>query len=214
MQWTKVLGTAILGAAFLLGSQVPQVEALQCSNNLLRNSGFEETNYDWILFPAPPPVWNSHALIGSWGTGYWGSKNAWLQGHGQDSSDAIEQFVTIPRRGLGIPGVSMPIPATLSFALKITTAEARDGRVWDTLNIDVYNTRDGRWYEGLATYTNVDAPTHSSYRYHTVDLSRFEGSTVIISFEGKEDYSNATFFYLDNITLATESRCFSPFPGP
>lgn len=207
MQWTKVLCTAMLGLALLLSGEVPRVEALQCSNNLLHNSGFESgNNGEWrTSFSGAPPNW--HPLIGNWGTALFGVYNAWLQGHGAESQDVISQNVTIPAGSFY---------ATLSFYLQIRTMEAPD-RAWDSLTVKIVEPRypgdEFPPYTVLGTYTNMDAPTHSSYRYHSFDVTRFRGKSIVVRFEGLEDKSLPTSFLIDNVILTTASWC-PPFGQP
>ncbi|MFC7613218.1 hypothetical protein ACFQV2_05945 [Actinokineospora soli] len=51
----------------------------------------------------------------------------------------------------------------------------------------------------LATYSNLDdAP---GYQLRTIDVSRFAGQTVAVSFTGVEDASLQTSFVLDDLAV-------------
>lgn len=50
----------------------------------------------------------------------------------------------------------------------------------------------------LKTHSNLN---RGGYTSHTVDLSRFAGKTVTLRFKGTEDYSAATVFRIDDVSV-------------
>jgi aminopeptidase S len=53
----------------------------------------------------------------------------------------------------------------------------------------------------VATYSNRDQS--SGYVQRTVNLASYAGQQVTLRFQGTEDYTLATSFLLDDITLST-----------
>ncbi len=88
----------------------------------------------------------------------------------------------------------------LSYAIKIGTAE-RD-HPYDRLLVRLMN-KSGEQLGVLRTYTDGDA---GGWRRDTVDLSRFAGRTVYLSFFVETDPILPTVFYLDQISLENEER--------
>jgi hypothetical protein len=114
-------------------------------------------------------------------TAHTGSWYAWLVGYGTRHTDTASQSVTIPA------GCS----ATLSFWLKIDTAERTGSTQFDRLTVKIGSTI-------LASYSNLD---HSAYTRKAFDVSSFAGQTVTITFTGIEDGSLQTSFVVDDTAL-------------
>jgi len=118
-----------------------------------------------------------------------GSFKAWLDGYGTTHTDDLFQNVTIPAGACS---------ATLSFWLKITTAETTTTTAFDKLTVTVRNTA-GTVLATLATYSNLNKS--SVYVQKSFDLTSFKGQTVRIQFHGTEDVSLQTSFFIDDTAL-------------
>jgi len=80
---------------------------------------------------------------------------------------------------------------TLSFYLKISTAETTTTSQYDKLTVQVGSTT-------LQTFSNLDA---SGYTLRSYDLAAFAGQTVTVKFTGAEDSSLKTSFVLDDTAV-------------
>jgi hypothetical protein len=87
----------------------------------------------------------------------------------------------------------------LSYAIKIATAERHHPH--DRLLVRLMD-QDGEQLIVLKTYTDGGA---GKWRHDTVDLSRFAGRTVYLSFFVETDPVLRTVFYLDQVALETKS---------
>ncbi|GAB2739623.1 S8 family peptidase [Nocardioides pakistanensis] len=149
-------------------------------SNLLGNMGFESGNTVWT---ASSGVIDSStgrpARSGSW--------KAWLNGYGRTRTDTLSQAVTIP---------SSASSATLSFWVRIDSAETTTSTAYDTLRVQVVA---GGTTSTLATYSNLDENT--TYTQKSFDLSSFRGQTVTVRFTGSEDSSAQTSFVIDDTAL-------------
>ncbi|MFI5893640.1 M4 family metallopeptidase [Actinoplanes sp. NPDC051513] len=147
--------------------------------NLLGNPGFESGATTWSQ--------TSGVISTASGTNvpYAGSYFAWLDGYGTTHTDTLTQSVTIP---------STASTATLSFYLKITSAETTTSTAYDKLTVKAGSTT-------LATYSNLNKS--SAYALKSFDVSSLKGQTVTISFSGVEDSSLQTSFQIDNTALTT-----------
>ncbi len=150
------------------------------SGQLLGNAGFESGNTVWA---ASSGVIDSStgrpARSGSW--------KAWLDGYGSSHTDTLSQSVTIP---------STATSATLSFYVRIDTAETTTTSAYDTLKVQV--TANGTTTT-LATYSNLNA--NSTYTQKSFSLSSYKGQTVTVKFTGTEDSSLQTSFVIDDTAL-------------
>ncbi|MFK4087306.1 M28 family metallopeptidase [Kribbella sp. NPDC020789] len=149
-------------------------------SNLLLNPGFESGAVNWT--GSSGPITNSTsrpARTGSW--------KAWLQGNGSTSTENIAQSVAIPATATA---------ATLSFWIRIDTAETTSSTVYDTLKVQVV---DGGTTTTLATYSNLNKNT--TYTEKTFNLLAYKGKTVTVKFLGAEDSSLQTSFVLDDTAV-------------
>jgi Zn-dependent metalloprotease len=122
---------------------------------------------------------------------YEGARYAWLGGNGRRSTETLTQSVAIP---------ASTATATLTFALHIDTNE-RGTRIYDRLVVAVKNA-NGAVLDTLATYANTNAA--DGYQVRTLDLSRFRGQTVTLSFVATEDSSQQTSFVIDKVSVITK----------
>jgi uncharacterized protein YkwD len=83
----------------------------------------------------------------------------------------------------------------LAYDIKITTDERE--RPFDRLVVRLTN-KDGKQLAVLKKYTGEDA---GKWRREKLDLSRFVGRTVYLSFYVETDPTQLTTFYLDNLLL-------------
>ena len=151
------------------------------TGNLLGNPGFESGNTVWAA--------SSGVIDSSTGrparTGSW---KAWLDGYGSSHTDTLSQSVTIP---------STATSASLSFYVRIDTAETTTTSAYDTLKVQVVA---GGTTSTLATYSNLNA--NSSYTQRSFNLTSYKGQTVTVKFTGVEDSSLQTSFVIDDTALS------------
>ena len=144
-----------------------------------------------------PWVWTSSgsnnpvAAASASATAHAGSWLAWVNGYGSAETDSLYQQAAIPA------GAS----ATLSFWLKVTTAETTTTAQNDKLQVQVLNS-GGTVLATLATYSNLNAS--SAYAQKTFDLSAYAGQTIRVKLTGTENASLATSFFIDDVSLATK----------
>ncbi|TSC23657.1 S8 family serine peptidase [Corallococcus sp. Z5C101001] len=156
-----------------------------CSINeqLLLNPGFESGNTGWTT---------SSGVIDGTTSGSaprTGTYKAWMNGYGSTSTEFAYQDVTIP---------STACSATLSFWARITTAETTTTTAYDKLAVQIRNSA-GTVLATLATYSNLDKGT--TYVQRTFDLAAYKGQTIRLYFNGTEDSSLQTSFFLDDTAL-------------
>ncbi len=140
----------------------------------LGNPGFESGTSPWSA---------SAGVLGntSGETAHTGSFYAWLDGYGTTHTDTLSQSVTIPA------GCS----ATLSFWIKIDTAETTTTTQFDKLTVKI----------GSTTLTTLSNLNHGAYTQKSFNVSSFAGQTVTITFTGTEDSSLQTSFVIDDTAL-------------
>ena len=154
-------------------------------SQLLLNPGFESGNVNWVATAGV--IDNSTgrpARTGSW--------KAWLDGYGTTHTDSCYQQITIP---------SNVTSATLSFWVRIDTAETTSTTQFDKLQVQVRNSAN-TVLATLATYSNLNA--NSTYVLKTFDLTAYRGQTIRIYFLGTEDSSLQTSFVIDDTAVNTQ----------
>jgi len=142
----------------------------------LGNPGFETATTPWT---ATTGVIGANTGDGSPRTG---TRDAWLDGYGSTHTDTLSQSVSLPTGCRSY---------TLSFYLKISTAETTTTSQYDKLTVQV----------GAATlqvFSNLNA---SAYTLRSYDLAAFAGQTVTLKFTGAEDASLKTSFVIDDTAL-------------
>jgi subtilisin family serine protease len=151
-------------------------------SQLLLNPGFESGNVSWVATAGV--IDNSTGRpprSGSW--------KAWLDGYGTTHTDSCYQTITIPAGAAS---------ATLSFYVRIDTAETTTTTAYDRLQIQIRNTSN-TVLATLATYSNLNA--NSTYVLKTFDLSAYRGQTIRVYFLGTEDSSLQTSFVIDDTAV-------------
>jgi subtilisin family serine protease len=152
---------------------------------LLLNGGFESGSVNWTA--------TAGVITNSTGqTPRTGSFYAWLDGYGTTHTDSLFQTITIP---------STANTVTLSFWLKITTAETTTTTQFDRLQVQVRNTSN-TVLATLGTFSNLNKST--GYVLRTFDVTAFKGQTVRIYFLGTEDSSLQTSFVIDDTSCTTQ----------
>ncbi len=152
------------------------------AQQLLLNPGFESGAVNWTQ--------TAGVIDSSTGrpsrTGAW---KAWLCGYGAAHTDYVYQNVTIP---------STATSATLSFWVRIDTAETTTSIAYDKLSVQV-STNAGTTYTTLATYSNLNKNT--IYVQKSFDLLAYKGLTVRVRLYATEDSSLQTSFVVDDTAL-------------
>ncbi|GAA5157934.1 S8 family serine peptidase [Ornithinimicrobium tianjinense] len=115
-----------------------------------------------------------------------GSYKAWLLGYGTTTQEDISQTVTVPSGG------------TLSFYLRVDSAETTTTTAYDTMRVQLHST-SGSLLRTLATYSNVNET--SGYVLKSFDLSGYAGQQVRLTFDAQEDTSYQTSFLVDDVSL-------------
>ncbi|MBL8113384.1 MAG: hypothetical protein JNK60_10895 [Acidobacteria bacterium] len=151
-------------------------------SQLLLNPGFESGNVNWT---APAGVITSStsqaARTGSW--------KAWMGGNGSAVTETMYQSVAIP---------ASATTATLSFWIRIATAETTTSTAYDTLKVEVRSST-GTLLATLATYSNLNKST--TYSQKSFNLAAYKGQTVRVQMVAVEDSSLATSFVIDDTAL-------------
>ena len=152
---------------------------------LLLNKGFESGGVNWVATAGV--ITNSTGQTPRTGAWY-----AWLDGYGTTHTDTLYQQITVPASATTV---------TLSFWLKINTAETTTTTAFDTLRVQIRNSSN-TVLSTLATYSNLNKTT--GYVQKTFDLTAFKGQTIRIYFLGVEDSSLQTSFVIDDTSCTTQ----------
>ncbi len=151
------------------------------SGNLLGNPGFESGNTTWSATSGVITTDTGRpARTGSW--------KAWMTGYGSSHTDTLSQSVTIP---------STASSATLSFWMRIDSAETTSSTAYDRLSVQVVS---GGTTSTLATYSNLNENT--TYTQKSFNLNAYRGKTVTIRFSATEDSSLQTSFVVDDTAVS------------
>jgi hypothetical protein len=152
------------------------------SSQLLLNPGFESGNISWTTTSGV--ITNATSRTPRTGSWY-----AWLDGYGTTHTDSAYQQVTIPAAATA---------ATLSFYLKIDTAETTTTTAYDKLSVQIRDA-SGNLLATLATYSNLNAS--SAYALKSFNVLAYKGQTIRVYFSGTEDSSLQTSFIIDDTAL-------------
>jgi len=152
---------------------------------LLLNRGFESGSANWTATAGV--ITNSTGQTPRTGAFY-----AWLDGYGTTHTDSLFQQITVPASATTV---------TLSFWLKITTAETTTTTQFDRLQVQIRNSSN-TVLTTLATYSNLNNTT--GYVLKTFDVTAFKGQTIRIYFLGTEDSSLQTSFVIDDTSCTTQ----------
>jgi subtilisin family serine protease len=152
---------------------------------LLLNRGFESGGVNWTATAGV--INNSTGQTPRTGSWY-----AWLDGYGTTHTDSLFQQITVPAGATSV---------TLSFWIKITTAETTTTTAFDRLQVQIRNSSN-TVLTTLATYSNLNKTT--GYVQKTFDVTPFAGQTIRIYFLGTEDSSLQTSFVIDDTSCTTQ----------
>lgn len=167
---------------YSLLSTAPPPPPPPSGSQLLLNPGFESGNVSWTA--------DSGVITSSTGRpARSGSWKAWLNGYGSSNTDYLYQTVSIP---------STATTATLSFWIRIDSAETTTTTAYDTLTVTIRNTSNSV-LTTLATYSNLHKD--SSYVQKSFDVSSYRGQTIRVYFYGREDSTLQTSFVIDDTAL-------------
>lgn len=156
------------------------------TQQLLGNPGFEGGNVTW--YASAPNIIDGTTLGSAPRTGTW---KAYLQGYGTAQSDRLGQVVTVPTAACNL---------ILRFWLKINTAEV--GTIaWDTLRVQTFDNANAALIQSVATFSNVNAGTAYVERVFTLNVALHRGKTIRLQFDGAEDSTNVTSFFVDDVSL-------------
>ncbi|HKO56044.1 MAG TPA: N-acetylmuramoyl-L-alanine amidase [Thermoanaerobaculia bacterium] len=153
------------------------------SSQLLLNPGFESGNVSWVA-AAAGDITNSASR-----TPHGGSWYAWLGGWATAHTDWMYQTATIP---------STATTATLTFWLKVDTAETTTTTAYDTLKVQIRDTANVVKTQ-LVTLSNLSASC--CYAQKSFDVSAYRGQTVRVYFEANNDNGNQTSFVVDDAAV-------------
>jgi hypothetical protein len=153
------------------------------TTQLLANSGFESGNVSWVA-ASSGDITSSTTYAPRTGSWY-----AWLGGWATAHTDYLYQTVTIP---------STATTATLSFYLRVTTAETTTTSAYDSLKVQLRDTSNTVLTQ-LVSLSNLSAS--GSYALKSFDVSAYKGRTVRVYFEAINDNGNQTSFLVDDAAL-------------
>ena len=152
---------------------------------LLLNRGFESGAVNWTATTGV--ITNTTQQTPRTGAWY-----AWLDGYGTTHTDSLFQQITVP---------ATANTATLSFWLKITTAETTTTTQFDRLQVQIRNSSN-TVLATLGTFSNLNRTT--GYVFQSCDISQFRGQTIRVYFLGTEDSSLQTSFIIDDTSVTTQ----------
>ena len=153
------------------------------STQLLANSGFESGYSSWVA-ASTGDITSSTTYAPRTGSWY-----AWLGGWATAHTDYMYQTVTIP---------STATTATLSFYLRVTTAETTTTSAYDSLKVQLRDTSNTVLTQ-LVSLSNLSAS--GSYSQKSFDVSAYRGRTIRVYFEAINDNGNQTSFLVDDTAL-------------
>lgn len=153
------------------------------TSQLLANPGFESGNVSWSA-ASSGDITSSTSYAPHAGAWY-----AWLGGWATAHTDWMYQTVTIP---------STATTATLSFYLRVATAETTTTTAYDTLKVQLRDTSNSVLTQ-LVSLSNLSASC--CYAQKSFDVSAYRGRTVRVYFEAVNDDGNQTSFLVDDAAL-------------
>ncbi len=115
-----------------------------------------------------------------------GSWKAYLDGYGSTHTDTLSQSFTVPSTA-----------TTLTFWLRVTTAETTTSTAYDKLTVQLKNSAGT--VVATQTFSNLNAST--SYAQKSFTVSSYRGQAVTIAFTGTEDSSLQTSFLVDDASV-------------
>jgi N-acetyl-anhydromuramyl-L-alanine amidase AmpD len=153
------------------------------SSQLLSNAGFESGYVNWVA-ASTGDITSSTSRSPHSGSWY-----AWLGGWSSTHTDWMYQTVTIP---------STASTASLSFYLKVDTAETTTTTAYDTLKVQIRDASNALLTQ-LTSLSNLSASC--CYTQKTFDISAYRGRTVRVYFEAYNDSAAQTSFVIDDAAV-------------
>lgn len=153
------------------------------NSQLLVNPGFESGNVSWSA-ASSGDITSSATYAPHSGSWY-----AWLGGWSTAHTDWMYQTVTIP---------STATTASLTFYLRVTTAETTTTTAYDTLKVQLRDTSNNVLTQ-LVSLSNLSASC--CYAQKSFDLSAYRGQTVRVYYEATNDNGNQTSFLVDDAAV-------------
>jgi len=153
------------------------------TTQLLANAGFESGNVSWVA-ASSGDITSSTSYAPRSGSWY-----AWLGGWATAHTDYLYQTVTIP---------STATTATLSFYLRVATAETTTTTAYDTLKVQLRDTSNNVLVQ-LVSLSNLSASC--CYTQKSFDISAYKGRTLRVYFQADNDNGNQTSFLVDDAAL-------------
>jgi N-acetyl-anhydromuramyl-L-alanine amidase AmpD len=153
------------------------------TTQLLGNAGFESGYVTWVA-ASSGDVTSSTSYAPRTGSWY-----AWLGGWATAHTDYMYQTVTIP---------STVTTATLTFYLRVATAETTTTTAYDTLKVQLRDTSNNLLVQ-LVSLSNLSASC--CYAQKTFDISAYKGRTLRVYFQSDNDNGNQTSFLVDDAAL-------------
>ncbi|MCK6550739.1 S8 family serine peptidase, partial [Myxococcota bacterium] len=182
-------GAVTVTAAGATGSPATVAVTLTVTSagtQLIINGGFEGTATAWNR-SGTGQVYVANGADAHGGTGY--------------------MTMGIVNSGVGTVGQQFTVPAsgtlTLSYWVKVTTAETTTTTAFDTMWTEVRNT-SGVLLQTVATTTNLNAATMGSYTLQTFTLTGYSGQTIRLMFRTFTNASNITTFFVDDVSLVAQ----------
>ena len=148
------------------------------TTQLIQNGGFENGSTPWQEYSA-----GGYELVSTQNP-HTGSYSAWL-GDYANADDQIYQSFSVPASATKV---------TLSYWTDVQ-ASAQTGT--DDLYVDILNS-SGNVLQTLQTQTDQ---TPTGWTNPSFDLSKYAGQTITLMFEGTNDSSNLTSFFVDDVSV-------------
>ena len=114
-------------------------------------------------------------------------------GHGRAGMGGVPKTFHLTSEALKVPSAAHR--AELNFYLWVVTKEHRD-HAEDTLTVEIRDA-NGALLETLKTYSNLDA--NLMYTQRRLDVSRYRGRTIRVSFTAVQDHDKPTWFLIDDV---------------
>jgi subtilase family serine protease len=152
-------------------------------SQLIQNGGFENGTSPWVESSS-----GGYQLIDSTNP-HTGNDSAYLGGY-NNANDSIYQKISVPSTASSV---------TLSYWTDVETTET--SHAYDFLKVQVRNT-SGKVLKTLQTQSDATA---SGWKSQSFDLSAYKGQTVEVNFVATNDYSNPTDFFVDDVSVQSQS---------
>jgi len=151
------------------------------ATQLIQNGGFESGSSPWGEYSS-----GGYELVSTQNP-HTGSYSAWL-GDYANADDSIQQTLSVPTTATAV---------TLSYWTNVQASAATNT---DDLNVDILDS-NGNLLQTLQTQTD-ETPT--GWANQSFDLSKYAGQTIEVYFQGTNDSSNLTSFFVDDVSVTAK----------